>query len=66
MFDHQNRRNFFQAPQSVTSLVAAFMEPLITVSAYLAVLLAFDEPVGRPDLAQIGRASCRERVCLAV
>ena len=27
------------------------MEPLITVGAYLAVLLAFDEPVGRPDLA---------------
>ena len=50
MFDHRNRRNFFQAPQSVTSLVAAFMEPAITLGAYLAVLMWFNEPVGRPDL----------------
>ncbi len=50
---HQDRtyeKTFFSAPQTVTSLVAAFLEPTIIVLVYLAVLLAFDEPIVRADL----------------
>ncbi|MFN0182305.1 MAG: undecaprenyl-phosphate glucose phosphotransferase [Aquabacterium sp.] len=51
MFENRSfTRNFYSAPQSVTSLVAAFMEPAITVWTYLAVALLFDEPILRPDL----------------
>ena len=48
--DRSYKRTFYSAPQSVTSLVAAFMEPTITVAVYLAVAEWFDEPVLRPDL----------------
>jgi putative colanic acid biosynthesis UDP-glucose lipid carrier transferase len=34
----------------VTSLVAAFLEPSLTVLVFLAVSHAFDEPIGRSDL----------------
>ncbi len=44
------KRTFFSAPQSVTSLVAAFCEPGITVGAFLAVSWWFSEPIGRSDL----------------
>ena len=50
MFDHRNRRNFYSAPQSVTSLVAAFMEPAITMGVYVLCLWWFGETIGRPDL----------------
>ena len=50
MFDQQNRRNFYSAPQSVTSLVAALLEPAVTIAVYLLVLAGHDEPIGRPDL----------------
>jgi putative colanic acid biosysnthesis UDP-glucose lipid carrier transferase len=51
MFEERTiNRTFFQAPQSVTSLVAAFLEPCITVLTFLATLLAFDEPLDRPAL----------------
>lgn len=50
MFDARQTRNFYSAPQSVTSLVAAFLEPLVTVLVYLAILRAADEPVLRSDL----------------
>jgi putative colanic acid biosysnthesis UDP-glucose lipid carrier transferase len=50
MFDTRQTRNFYSAPQSVTSLVAAFLEPLVTVIVYLAILRAADEPVLRSDL----------------
>jgi putative colanic acid biosynthesis UDP-glucose lipid carrier transferase len=43
MFENRsNKPNFNRAPQSITSLVAALMEPLITVLVYWAVLLSFD------------------------
>jgi putative colanic acid biosynthesis UDP-glucose lipid carrier transferase len=45
------KRTFFSAPQSVTSLVAAFVEPAITVLTFLAVTLAHHETIGRPALA---------------
>ena len=48
--DRGYKRTFYSAPQSVTSLVAAFMEPALTVLVFLAVSAAFNEPIGRSDL----------------
>jgi putative colanic acid biosysnthesis UDP-glucose lipid carrier transferase len=48
--DRSYKRTFYSAPQSVTSLVAAFLEPTITVIVYLVAMAAFDEPIGRSDL----------------
>jgi putative colanic acid biosynthesis UDP-glucose lipid carrier transferase len=48
--DRGYKRTFYSAPQSVTSLVAAFLEPSITVLMFLAVSVAFGEPIGRSDL----------------
>jgi putative colanic acid biosysnthesis UDP-glucose lipid carrier transferase len=44
------KRTFYSAPQSVTSLVAAFLEPALTVAVFLSVSQWFDEPMGRSDL----------------
>ncbi|MFZ2649856.1 MAG: undecaprenyl-phosphate glucose phosphotransferase [Burkholderiaceae bacterium] len=43
-------RTFFSAPQSVTSLVAAFLDPSITVLTFFAATMAFNEPLDRPAL----------------
>jgi len=52
MFNNRNfDRTFFNAPQSVTSFVAAFMEPSITVVTLLAVMGWFHEPVQRASMA---------------
>ena len=48
--DRTYKRTFYSAPQSVTSLVAAFLEPMIIVLAYVAISLWFDEPIQRPAL----------------
>jgi len=48
--DRTYKRTFYSAPQSVTSLVAAFLEPTITVLAFVAINLSFDEPIERPSL----------------
>jgi putative colanic acid biosysnthesis UDP-glucose lipid carrier transferase len=48
--DRSYKRTFYSAPQSVTSLVAAFLEPGITVAFFLAVSVAMDEPIARSDL----------------
>jgi putative colanic acid biosynthesis UDP-glucose lipid carrier transferase len=51
MFEERTyNRTFYSAPQSVTSLVAAFVEPTIIVAAYIAISLQFDEPIERPAL----------------
>jgi putative colanic acid biosynthesis UDP-glucose lipid carrier transferase len=51
MFEERTtRRQFYSAPQSVTSLVAAFLEPGLIVAVFLAVSEWFDEPILRPDL----------------
>jgi putative colanic acid biosysnthesis UDP-glucose lipid carrier transferase len=51
MFDDRTyKRTFFNAPQSVTSLVAAFLEPGITVATFLLITLFWGEPVDRPAL----------------
>ncbi len=52
MFNNRNyNRTFFNAPQSVTSFVAAFLEPSITVASLLAAMAWFDEPVQRAAMA---------------
>lgn len=48
--DRTYKRTFYSAPQSVTSLVAAFLEPSITVLTFLLATLYFDELVDRPAL----------------
>ena len=48
--DRTYKRTFYGAPQSVRSLVAAFLEPGLTVLAFLLVSYAFDEPIERPAL----------------
>lgn len=51
MFDDQTyKRTFYSAPQSVTSLVAALLEPSITVLTLLAVTAYSGQPVDRPTL----------------
>ena len=51
MFDDRTyKRTFYSAPQSVTSLVAAFLEPSITVLTFLLATLYSDERVDRPAL----------------
>ena len=51
MFDDRTyKRTFYSAPQSVTSLVAAFLEPSITVLVFLCATLYFDELIDRPAL----------------
>ena len=51
MFENRTYdRTFFSAPQSVTSLVAAFLEPTLTVVTFLAVNAFYDEPVLRATL----------------
>lgn len=48
--DRSYKRTFYSAPQSVTSLVAAFLEPLLSVLVFLVVSLYFGEPIVRSDL----------------
>jgi putative colanic acid biosynthesis UDP-glucose lipid carrier transferase len=51
MFEDRNyKRIFYSAPQSVTSLVAAFIEPTISVVTFLAVSRFFDQPALRASL----------------
>ena len=48
--DRTYKRTFYNAPQSVTSFVAAFLEPGITVLTFLVATLQADELVDRPAL----------------
>ena len=48
--DRGYTRTFYSAPQSVTSLVAAFLEPTIIVVLYLAISRAFNEPIVTADM----------------
>ena len=48
--DRTYKRTFYNAPQSVTSLVAAFLEPSITVLVFLCATLYSDELIDRPAL----------------
>src|SRR5205085_10473230 len=48
--DRTYKRTFYSAPQSVTSLVAAFLEPAMTVLVFLVANRYFEEPINRPEL----------------
>jgi putative colanic acid biosynthesis UDP-glucose lipid carrier transferase len=48
--DRSYKRTFYSAPQSVTSLVAAVLEPTLIVLVYLGMALWYREPIMRPDL----------------
>ncbi len=48
--DRAYKRTFYNAPQSVTSLVAAFLEPSITVLTFLVATVYSGESVDRPAL----------------
>jgi putative colanic acid biosynthesis UDP-glucose lipid carrier transferase len=50
MFDDPHKRTFFSAPQSVTTFVAALLEPGVTVVTFVATTLIFDPPMDRPAL----------------
>nr|WP_297351662.1 undecaprenyl-phosphate glucose phosphotransferase [uncultured Caldimonas sp.] len=43
--DRTYTRTFYSAPQSVTSFVAAFLEPAITVACFLAIMQYYDQLV---------------------
>jgi putative colanic acid biosysnthesis UDP-glucose lipid carrier transferase len=45
-----NKRTFFGAPQSITSMVAAMLEPTLMVVALLVAYAWFGQSVGRPEL----------------
>jgi putative colanic acid biosynthesis UDP-glucose lipid carrier transferase len=46
--DRSYKRTFYSAPQSVQSLIAAFLEPGLIVAVLLAVMAWYEEPVMRP------------------
>jgi putative colanic acid biosysnthesis UDP-glucose lipid carrier transferase len=48
--DRSYKRLFFSAPQSVTWLVAAFLEPLVTVLTFIGATLILNPPVLRSDV----------------
>ncbi len=48
--DRGYKRTFFTAPQSVTSLVAAFLEPTVTVLTFLVASLWYNAPIARPQV----------------
>jgi len=50
MFDDPHKRTFFNAPQSVTTFVAALLEPGISVLTFVLATLAFDSPLVRKDM----------------
>jgi putative colanic acid biosynthesis UDP-glucose lipid carrier transferase len=45
-----HKRIFYSAPQSVTSFLAAFLEPTLIVLVFVLTNLAFQEPIDRPSL----------------
>ncbi len=50
MFEVRGNRSFFSAPQSVTTVVAALMEPAISVLIYLVAMRWSDETIMRADM----------------
>ena len=50
MFEESQKRTFFSAPQSVTSLIAALLEPGITLLTFIVATLALDESMDRPAM----------------
>ena len=50
MFDDPQNRTFLSAPQSVTSLIAALLEPSITVVTLIVATLSMGESMDRPAM----------------
>ena len=50
MPDQRTAHHFANAPQSVTTLLASFLEPTLSVAVELLALAWVGERVGRPDL----------------
>ncbi len=50
MFEDRTKRTFYNAPQSVRSFVAAFLEPTITILVFFITTLAYGESMDRPAL----------------
>ncbi len=50
MFEDRSKRTFYSAPQSVTSFIAALLEPSVTVLVFLLANVFVDEHVDRPEL----------------
>jgi putative colanic acid biosynthesis UDP-glucose lipid carrier transferase len=50
MFDDRSKRTFYNAPQSVTSFVAALLEPAISVITFLIANAVLEEHIDRPEL----------------
>ncbi|MDB5819431.1 MAG: putative polysaccharide biosynthesis protein [Rhizobacter sp.] len=48
--DRTYKRTFFNAPQSVGSMVAAFLEPMLAVASYVAVSFHFEQAANRASL----------------
>ena len=48
--DRSHKRTFYSAPQSITSLVSAFLEPTLSVLVFIIANQWMDEPIGRPQL----------------
>ena len=50
MFDNPQNRTFLSAPQSVTALIAALLEPSITVLTFIVATLSMGESMDRPAM----------------
>ena len=50
MFESRTDRTFDSAPQSITGMIAALLEPGVNLLVYLAALLWYDEPLDRAGL----------------
>src|SRR4030095_7423668 len=58
MFDDSHKRTFFNAPQSVTTFVAALLEPGITVLTFIVATLIFDPGALEPHWKRLTVAVC--------
>ncbi len=59
--DRSYKRTFYSAPQSVTSLVAAVLEPTLIVLAYLGTALWFREPIMRPVFVKMSAVIAKKK-----
>ena len=58
MFDDPHKRTFYNAPQSVTTFVAALLEPGITVVTFIVATLIFDPGAFEPHWKRLTVTVC--------
>jgi putative colanic acid biosysnthesis UDP-glucose lipid carrier transferase len=58
MFDDPHKRTFFNAPQSVTTFVAALLEPGISVLTFIVATLALDPPGANESQKRLVQGVC--------